>query len=50
VHELSLTWQIGRGCSSCDNYLVKQTMGQKLLAEFIQEVTEITNKISQKKK
>jgi type IX secretion system PorP/SprF family membrane protein len=28
VHELSLTWQIGRGCSSCDNYLVKQPWGR----------------------
>lgn len=28
VHELSLTWQIGRGCSSCDNYLVKHPWGR----------------------
>jgi type IX secretion system PorP/SprF family membrane protein len=28
VHELSLTWQIGRSCSSCDNYLVKQPWGR----------------------
>lgn len=28
VHELSLTWQIGRECSSCDNYLVKQPWGR----------------------
>jgi type IX secretion system PorP/SprF family membrane protein len=28
VHELSLTWQIGRSCSSCDDYLVKQPWGR----------------------
>lgn len=28
VHELSITWQIGRECSSCDNYLVKQPWGR----------------------
>jgi type IX secretion system PorP/SprF family membrane protein len=28
VHELSLTWQIGRGCSSCENYLVKKPWGR----------------------
>ncbi len=28
VHELSLTWQIGRACPSCDNYLVKQPWGR----------------------
>lgn len=28
VHELSLTWQFGRGCSSCDNYLVKKPWGR----------------------
>lgn len=28
VHELSLTWQIGRECSSCDNYLVKHPWGR----------------------
>lgn len=28
VHELSLTWQIGRECSSCDNYLVKKPWGR----------------------
>jgi type IX secretion system PorP/SprF family membrane protein len=28
VHELSLTWQFGRDCSSCDNYLVKQPWGR----------------------
>lgn len=28
VHELSLTWQIGRGCESCDNYLVKKPWGR----------------------
>lgn len=28
VHELSLTWQIGRGCESCNNYLVKKPWGR----------------------
>lgn len=28
VHEISLTWQIGRECSSCDNYLVKKPWGR----------------------
>lgn len=28
VHELSITWQIGRECSSCDNYLVKKPWGR----------------------
>ena len=28
VHEFSLTWQIGRECSSCDNYLVKKPWGR----------------------
>ncbi|TDD97494.1 PorP/SprF family type IX secretion system membrane protein [Flavobacterium cellulosilyticum] len=28
VHELSLTWQIGRECASCDNYLVKKPWGR----------------------
>lgn len=28
VHELSLSWQIGRECSSCDNYLVKHPWGR----------------------
>lgn len=28
VHELSLIWQIGRECSSCDNYLVKHPWGR----------------------
>ncbi|MDD5149933.1 MAG: PorP/SprF family type IX secretion system membrane protein, partial [Flavobacterium sp.] len=28
VHEISLTWQIGRECSSCDNYLVKHPWGR----------------------
>ncbi|MGA9638737.1 PorP/SprF family type IX secretion system membrane protein [Flavobacterium sp.] len=28
VHELSLTWQIGRECSSCENYLVKHPWGR----------------------
>jgi type IX secretion system PorP/SprF family membrane protein len=28
VHEISLTWQIGRDCPSCENYLVKQPWGR----------------------
>ena len=28
VHELSLTWQIGRECENCDNYLVKKPWGR----------------------
>jgi type IX secretion system PorP/SprF family membrane protein len=28
VHEISLTWQIGRECASCDNYLVKKPWGR----------------------
>jgi len=28
VHELSLTWQLGRGCASCNNYLVKRPWGR----------------------
>lgn len=28
IHELSLTWQIGRSCSHCDNYLVKRPWGR----------------------
>ena len=28
VHELSLTWQFGRECSSCENYLVKKPWGR----------------------
>jgi type IX secretion system PorP/SprF family membrane protein len=28
VHELSLTWQIGRTCSYCNNYLVKKPWGR----------------------
>jgi type IX secretion system PorP/SprF family membrane protein len=28
VHELSLSWQIGRECSSCDDYLVKHPWGR----------------------
>lgn len=28
VHEISLTWQIGRGCESCNNYLVKKPWGR----------------------
>lgn len=28
VHELSLTWQIGRECANCDNYLVKKPWGR----------------------
>ena len=28
VHELSLTWQIGRKCESCNNYLVKHPWGR----------------------
>lgn len=28
VHELSLTWQIGRECESCNNYLVKHPWGR----------------------
>lgn len=28
VHELSLTWQIGRGCPSCENFLVKKPWGR----------------------
>ncbi len=28
VHELSLTWKIGRDCPSCDNYLVKRPWGR----------------------
>ena len=28
VHELTLTWQIGRQCSRCDNYLVKRPWGR----------------------
>lgn len=28
VHEVSLTWQIGRECTSCENYLVKKPWGR----------------------
>lgn len=28
VHELSLSWQIGRECASCNNYLVKHPWGR----------------------
>lgn len=28
VHELTLTWQIGRECESCNNYLVKHPWGR----------------------
>jgi type IX secretion system PorP/SprF family membrane protein len=28
VHEISLTWQIGRECASCDDYLVKHPWGR----------------------
>jgi type IX secretion system PorP/SprF family membrane protein len=28
VHEFSLTWQIGRECNSCNNYLVKRPWGR----------------------
>lgn len=28
VHEISLTWQIGRECESCGNYLVKHPWGR----------------------
>lgn len=28
VHEISLSWQIGRACPSCENYLVKQPWGR----------------------
>ena len=28
VHEISLSWQIGRECPSCDNYLVKKPWGR----------------------
>ncbi|WP_281299334.1 PorP/SprF family type IX secretion system membrane protein [Flavobacterium limnophilum] len=28
VHEISLTWQIGRECESCNNYLVKHPWGR----------------------
>jgi type IX secretion system PorP/SprF family membrane protein len=28
VHELSLSWQIGRDCPVCDNYLVKHPWGR----------------------
>ncbi len=28
VHEFSLTWQIGRECTSCENYLVKKPWGR----------------------
>lgn len=28
VHELSLTWQLGRPCSRCNNYLVKKPWGR----------------------
>lgn len=28
VHEISLSWQIGRDCASCDNYLVKHPWGR----------------------
>ena len=28
VHEISLSWQIGRDCESCENYLVKHPWGR----------------------
>ena len=28
IHELSLTWQLGRGCPTCNNYLVKRPWGR----------------------
>jgi type IX secretion system PorP/SprF family membrane protein len=28
IHELTLSWQIGRPCSSCDSYLVKRPWGR----------------------
>ncbi len=28
IHELSLSWQIGRRCSTCDSYLVKRPWGR----------------------